>query len=90
MLVKAYGDQMTDLIPSAGFYANSVHENLSHTEKSFITWSLQGKSHTEISEALGLSDITLKLYAESICKKLSARSFAAATAKAVEFGLVEP
>ena len=81
---------MADVNPGNSFYADPVHENLSHTEKFFITWSLQGKSNMEISEALGLSDITLMLFAESICKKLSVRNFTAATAKAVEFGLVEP
>lgn len=81
---------MTDVNPSSRFYADLVHKNLTHTEKFFITCSLQGKSNTEISEALGLSDITLMLFAESICKKLSARSFTAATAKAIKYGLVEP
>ncbi|HWA43590.1 MAG TPA: response regulator transcription factor [Hypericibacter adhaerens] len=63
---------------------------LTEREHEILTMMVAGSSHKEIARSLDLAEITIKLHAQRIVKKLGVRNRAAAIAKAVRDRLVEP
>jgi DNA-binding NarL/FixJ family response regulator len=64
--------------------------NLTEREREILTLMVAGASHKEIARSLELAEITIKLHAQRIVKKLGVRNRAAAIAKAVRDRLVDP
>ncbi|MGH6880566.1 response regulator [Hypericibacter sp.] len=63
---------------------------LTDREREILTMMVTGASHKEIARSLELAEITIKLHAQRIVKKLGVRNRAAAIAKAVRDRLVDP
>jgi len=64
--------------------------NLTEREREILAMMVAGASHKEIARSLDLAEITIKLHAQRIVKKLGVRNRAAAIAKAVRDRLVDP
>jgi two-component system nitrate/nitrite response regulator NarL len=63
---------------------------LSEREREMLSLMARGATHKEIARALGLAEVTVKLYTQRIVRKLDVKNRAAAIAKAVKDGLIGP
>jgi two-component system nitrate/nitrite response regulator NarL len=63
---------------------------LSSRESEMLTLMARGATHKEIGRALGIAEVTVKLYTQRIVRKLNVKNRSAAIAKAVKDGLIEP
>jgi DNA-binding CsgD family transcriptional regulator len=64
--------------------------DLTPREVEVLQWTAIGKTMGEIGEIIGISEKTVQVHVYNAMKKLGVYSKAAATAKAVLFGLLRP
>jgi DNA-binding NarL/FixJ family response regulator len=76
--------------PAPASAASGEPSNLTEREREILTMMVAGASHKEIARSLELAEITIKLHAQRIVKKLGVRNRAAAIARAVRDRLVDP
>lgn len=62
--------------------SNSKEKKLSHKERECLHWVALGKTTTEISTILGLSEHTINFHLRNVCTKLEAPNRSAAITKA--------
>jgi DNA-binding NarL/FixJ family response regulator len=62
---------------------------LSQREQEILTLMAQGASHKEVARALNVAEVTVKLYAQRIVRKLGAKNRTAAIAKAIQSGIID-
>lgn len=63
--------------------------SLSQREHEILTLMAQGASHKEVARALNVAEVTVKLYAQRIVRKLGAKNRTAAIAKAIQSGIID-
>jgi DNA-binding CsgD family transcriptional regulator/tetratricopeptide (TPR) repeat protein len=78
------------LQPSEELATQRPHELLSPRERACLTWVARGKSSWCIGQILSISENTVDFHIKNAMKKLATNSRAAATAKSIQLGLIEP
>jgi LuxR family transcriptional regulator, quorum-sensing system regulator BjaR1 len=74
---------------SFGLAKTSVDKSLSPREKECLQWTAVGKTSSEISLILKISEHTINHYLSSVCQKLDASNRAHMVSKAMRLGLVQ-
>lgn len=68
----------------------NVEIKLTEREREVVLWLARGKTKSEISDILVISESTIKRYCESVYKKLNVNERGQAVAKSLRMGLIKP
>ena len=77
-------------MPNDSIQLHAPKDKLTPREQEVLTLTAQGKRRSEIAEALSISEETVKVYVERVCRKLNASNKTHAATIALLLGLIEP
>jgi PAS domain S-box-containing protein len=86
----SFGNDITDLCLATTQYTRWERVDLTKREKEVLSWVMAGKSNSDISAILNISEHGVDFHLRNLFKKLGVSSRVGAALRGVQMGLIDP